>query len=370
MDKRGKEKKSAMEDHMKMGVDNGIEMGTTKVVKENKELWTKKKHKVDDDDDDGDNDNGNDNDNDNDDDNSDDDDDNNNNNNNNNEEKDRVTTATSKDVIDTLENLKKADRTGNGKLIANDSKILLLMETLTCIVSQWKRREFHVLVLSIVYTGLTTSYLSGEFPIFIHDKATKFYVLSVYGFFAGAFSIIFGKISDSSSSSKSSLKTQTHMRDQNGVQHASVQDEPQPKTYRMKVGRLKIWLFATLCYLCGYLILYVMVLHGQSQSQSQSYSTDNANVHINYWPFVLTAMCFGLADAGMFTQMAAVTTILLGNHTATYSNIMLFRTLPTAILFILHTYLSSEAKWWIYVLVCAVGNAIVLLSPLVRAAIL
>ena len=131
----------------------------------------------------------------------------------------------------------------------------------------WREKNFYYLILLTIYSGTTTEFASGEFPVFMVNKEFKFFSLAIYGLICGICSITFGKMSDNP-----------------------------------KYGRIFILYIAAIAHGLFYLICYL--------------STDllfNYQDDMEHWIFfVFESILLGIGDAGMLGQLAAIYPCLLG----------------------------------------------------------
>ena len=75
---------------------------------------------------------------------------------------------------------------GNNRIISDIKNVFSL----------WKDIKLWCLMPITIHWGLEVAFLSGDYAALIEDKATKFYMLTIFGFVASLTCVIIGKLSD------------------------------------------------------------------------------------------------------------------------------------------------------------------------------
>lgn len=165
-------------------------------------------------------------------------------------------------------NEEKTDKK-NGNTRENSLEIAWI--SVVAMMKIWKKKDFLIYLLCLtVFSGTTFEFITGVFPLFIKDKAFKFYVFSIYGLISAIFSYAFGKLSDNA-------------------------------TIGGRVLVLKICCTAHCLFYC----LCLFLVYNDNFYQ---YKND-----VNHWLFfIIVAIIVGIGDGGLISQIPALYPCIIG----------------------------------------------------------
>ena len=196
-------------------------------------------------------------------------------------ESDANNTSTTDNIINTKIEDNHVDDIGNqtdsnnndssNTNIRNGNVLQIGWTSIIGMINIWKKRDFFVYLLFLsIFSGTNLEFITGEFPLFIKDKAFKFYVLGIYGFISAVFSYIFGKLSDNATIG----------------------------------GRILVLKIACAAHSLYYFLCLFLVYN------ENLFEYKNDLKHMSF--FIILGILVGIGDGGLFTQLLAVYPCIIG----------------------------------------------------------
>eukprot|EP01084_Bolivina_argentea_P063178 115403_1 len=211
---------------------------------------------------------------------------------------------------------KKGKKRGKKKRQKNKSTWKMIQLSVVNTVRLWTDFNLICLIGFTMFIGVDSQFNAAVFPLFIKDKSTKMFILSVFGLTASISSLIWGKLSDTI------------------------------------LPRLQVLVTGFMCKMAYYSFLY---LNKDTALLLYENSEDGTGNNYVLFSLIIGALLMGISNGALLGQLSAIYPILLGKKPEVFANIKLWQSLSAASIFFMHSSLTLELKIKINLILLIVG---------------